>query len=150
MSVKQKIEELIGPVISALGCELWGLEYFAQGRHSVLRVYIEKEPNVELEDCEKVSRQVSSLLDVEDPISGKYTLEVSSPGMDRALFTLDHYQRFKGSMIALKLTHAFEGQKKFKGVLSDVVNDEVILQVGDEEYVLPFEWIDRANVVPQF
>ena len=150
MVKQQQISEMISPLIEALGCELWGVEYLSQGRHSVLRIYIEKEPKVEIEDCEKVSRQVSGLLDVEDPISGQYTLEVSSPGMDRLLFTLDHYRRFVGEQLAVKLARAFEGRKKFQGQLVGIEDDEIILHVDGEEYVLPFESIDKANIVPTF
>lgn len=150
MSKQQQISELIAPLVEALDCELWGVEYLSQGRHSVLRIYIEKEPRVEIEDCEKISRQVSSILDVEDPIAGKYTLEVSSPGMDRLLFTLDHYRRCIGEQVALKLARAFEGRKKFQGQLVGVENDEIVLHIDGEEYVLPFESIDKANVVPTF
>lgn len=150
MSKQQQISELIQPVIEALGCELWGVEYLSQGKHSVLRVFIEKEPRIEVEDCEKVSRQVSGILDVEDPISGKYTLEVSSPGMDRILFTLDQYSRFVGEQVAIKLARAFDGRKKFQGQLVGIENDEIVVHIDGEEYVLPFESIDKANIVPTF
>ena len=150
MSKQQQIAELIKPLVEALDCELWGVEYLAQGKHSVLRIYIEKDPLVEIEDCEKVSRQVSGLLDVEDPISGKYTLEVSSPGMDRQLFSLEQYTRFVGAQVAIKLARAFEGRKKFQGLLAGVENDEVVVQIDGEEYLLPFETIDKANIVPVF
>lgn len=142
--------ELIEPVVIALGCELWGLEILSQGRHSLLRIYIEKPDGVGLEDCEKVSRQVSSVLDVEDPITGQYTLEVSSPGMDRPLYTLAQYQQFIGEQIAVKLSRAFEGRKKLRGLLKAIENDEVVVQVDNEEFVLPLEWIDKANVIPTF
>jgi ribosome maturation factor RimP len=87
-SKQEQLHALIAPVAASLGCELWGLEYLTQGRYTTLRIYIDRqEGGVSLEDCEKVSRQVSSVMDVEDPIDGEYTLEVSSPGMDRPLYT---------------------------------------------------------------
>ena len=149
-SRQQVINALVEPVVEALGCELWGIEYLPQGKHTLLRIYIDKASGIGLEDCEQVSRQVSSIMDVEDPIAGKYTLEVSSPGMDRPLYTLDHYQRFVGSLVAVKLSRAFEQKKKFQGLLTAVEGDEVVLLVADNEYVLPIEWIEKAHVVPQF
>ena len=85
------VTELIDTTIQVLGLDLWGVELLQQGKYSLLRIYIEREEGVTIEDCEKVSRQVSALLDVEDPIAGEYTLEVSSPGMDRPLFSIEHY-----------------------------------------------------------
>lgn len=147
-STQEKLTDLLAPVVEALGCELWGLEYLTQGRQATLRIFIEKESGVGLEDCEKVSRQVSSVMDVEDPIASQYTLEVSSPGMDRLLFTLDHYQRFIGETVSIKLSRKFEDRKKLKGIIVGVEDDEVVLQVEDEEYLLPVELIERANIIP--
>jgi ribosome maturation factor RimP len=151
MASKQtQLEALLEPVVNALGCELWGLDYVAQGKKSVLRIYIEKEGGVLLEDCEQVSRQISATLDVEDPISSEYTLEVSSPGMDRPLFTLDQFNRYLGETVAIRLRVAFEGRRKFNGVLKGIEDDEIVLEVDNEEYLLPFELIDKANIVPRF
>lgn len=151
-SVQERLHLLIAPVVAALECELWGLEYLPQGRHATLRIYIEKhtEEGIGVRDCEKVSRQVSSVLDVEDPIASQYTLEVSSPGMDRPLFTIEQYQRSIGEKASLKLSRKFEERKKFVGIITGVENDEVVLQVDDEEYLLPIELIDRANIIPTF
>ena len=109
------ITELIGTTVQALGLELWGVELLQQGRYSLLRVYIEREEGVTIEDCEKVSRQVSALLDVEDPIAGEYTLEVSSPGVDRPLYRVEQYAKYVGSELNLKLRRAVSGRRKFKG-----------------------------------
>lgn len=147
-STQDKLSDLIAPVVEALGCELWGLEYLTQGRHATLRIFIEKESGVGLEDCEKVSRQVSSVMDVEDPIASQYTLEVSSPGMDRLLFNLDHYKRSIGEKVSIKLSRKFEERKKLQGVIVGVEDDEVVLQVEDEEYLLPVELIERAHIIP--
>lgn len=149
-SRQETLTQLLAPVVAALDCELWGLEYLAQGRYVTLRIYIEKESGVGLEDCEKVSRQISSVMDVEDPIASKYTLEVSSPGMDRPLFNLDHYRRSIGETAELKLNQMFEERKKFKGVIAGVEGDDVVLQMGDEEYLLPIELVDKANIIPTF
>ena len=151
MSAKlELLENLIAPVAESLGCELWGLDYIARPKSSLLRIYIDKENGIDVKDCERVSRQVSAVMDVEDPIAGEYTLEVSSPGMDRPLFKLEHFAAYAGQNIKLKLRTAFEGRRKFSGLLKGVEDDEVVLQVDQEEYLLPYELIDKANVVPTF
>ncbi|TPE55003.1 ribosome maturation factor RimP [Maribrevibacterium harenarium] len=153
MSTKfAQLEELIRPVVEGLGFEFWGMEYLAKGKDSVLRIFIDTdaEKGIDVEDCAQVSRQVSAILDVEDPISGEYNLEVSSPGMDRPLYELSQYQRFIGSVVALRLRVPFDGRRKFKGQLTGVEGDEVVLLVDNEEYLLPIELIEKANIVPQF
>ncbi len=149
-SIQDKLYDLIAPVVEALGCELWGLEYLTQGRQATLRIYIEKEAGIGVGDCEKVSRQVSSVMDVEDPIASHYTLEVSSPGMDRPLFTLAHYERSVGEKVSIKLSRKFEDRKNFTGIIAGVENDEVVVRIDEEEYLLPIDMIDRANIIPTF
>lgn len=149
-SIQERLTELFEPVATALGCELWGVEYMAQGRRALLRVYIDKKDGIGVEDCEKVSRQVSSVLDVEDPIQSEYTLEVSSPGMDRPLFKLEQFKANVGEVVAVRLRLPFEGRRKFTGLLKGIENDEIVLEVDNEEYVLPYELVDKANIVPQF
>lgn len=148
--MQTQLENLLVPVVESLGCVLWGLDYQAQGKKSLLRIYIDKPGGVVLEDCERVSRQAGSVLDVEDPILGEYVLEVSSPGMDRSLYKLNQYAGFVGEAIAIKLRMPFDGRRKFTGVLVGVENEEIVLRVDDEEYVLPYELIDKANLVPSF
>lgn len=151
MAQSKHLQDLVEPVVSSLGCELWGLEYHASGSHrGTLRIYIDKPEGVGLGDCERVSRQVSSVLDVEDPIRGEYTLEVSSPGMDRPLYTLEQFAEFVGEQVKVKLRVPFEGRRQFKGLLSGIEGDEVKVVVEDDEYLLPIESIDKANVVPDF
>lgn len=146
------LEELIRPVVEGLGYCFWGMEYLAQGKDSVLRIYIETdlEAGIGVEDCAKVSRQVSSILDVEDPITGEYNLEVSSPGLDRPLFELSQYEKYVGATIFVRLRVPFDGRRKFKGQLTALEGDEVVLRVDQEEYLLPIDLIEKANVVPQF
>jgi len=144
-----KLLEMLEPVVTAMGCELWGIE-LTSGRGSTLRIYIEKEDGVQLEDCERVSRQVSSVLDVEDPINTEYTLEVSSPGMERPLFTLDHYTRFAGETISIRLRAPYEGRRRYKGLLVGTEGDEVVLRCDGHEFLFPVESIDKANVVARF
>src|SRR5690606_12536780 len=121
MASKQELlTQLIIPVVESLNCELWGLDYLTQGRYTTLRIYIDGPEGVSLEDCEKVSRQVSAVMDVEDPIDGEYTLEVSSPGLDRPLFTEAHYARYVGETVSLRLRIAQAGRRRFKGVVEKV------------------------------
>lgn len=141
------ITELIGTTVQALGLELWGVELLQQGRYSLLRVYIEREEGVTIEDCEKVSRQVSALLDVEDPIAGEYTLEVSSPGVDRPLFSVEQYAKYVGSEVNLKLRRAVDGRRKFKGQIIKVSGDIVGLLVEGTEYDLEHSDIEKASIV---
>jgi len=141
------VTELIGTTVQALGLELWGVELLQQGRYSLLRVYIEREEGVTIEDCEKVSRQVSALLDVEDPIAGEYTLEVSSPGVDRPLFSIEQYAQYVGSEVNLKLRRALDGRRKFKGQIIKVSGDIVGLLVEGTEYDLEHSDIEKASIV---
>ena len=141
------ITELIDTTIQVLGLDLWGVELLQQGKYSLLRIYIEREEGVTIEDCEKVSRQVSALLDVEDPIAGEYTLEVSSPGMDRPLFSIEHYSKYVGSEVDLKLRRPINGRRKFKGQIIKISGDIVGLLVDGSEYGLEFSDIEKASIV---
>lgn len=142
-----KVKDLVEPTVQALGLELWGIEHAAQGKYSVLRIFIESDAGITIDDCEKVSRQVSALLDVEDPIAGEYTLEVSSPGLDRPLFTLEQYAQFAGTEVSVRLRSPIEGRRKFKGVVTEVTGDVVNVQIDDEIFALPFAEIEKANIV---
>ncbi len=152
MSAKLKqLEDILRPVVEGLGYEYWGIEFRSQGHHSKLRVFIEDEENgISIDDCEKVSRQISGVMDVEDPIQTEYTLEVSSPGMDRPLFRLEQYEAFAGQQVQIRLRMAFEGRRKFNGVIKGVEGDDVVVVVDDHEYLLPFDSIERAHIVPVF
>jgi ribosome maturation factor RimP len=146
---EQQLQELLEPTVEALGYELWGVEYLSQGRHTVLRLYIEREQGITVDDCAAVSEQASSVLDVEDPITGEYTLEVSSPGMDRLLFRLEQYPAYVGEVLEVRLRTAFEGRRKYKGVLKGIEGDEVVVQVDDHEFLLPHSAIDKARIQPR-
>jgi len=144
-----QLRSLIEPVVTGMGFELWGLEYLTQGRYSVLKIFIDSENGIDVDDCASVSRQVGSLLDVEEPLKGQYTLEVSSPGMDRRLFTFEQFDLMKGTQVKLKLNKPFDGKKRFTGLLVGTEERDVVLRVGEEETLFPYEMIDRANVVPE-
>ena len=152
MATKEEtLRAMIAPVVEALGCEFWGLEYLSSGRNALLRIYIDRdETGVTVEDCEKISRQVSSLMDVEDPIGGEYTLEVSSPGLERPLYTLSQFLRYVGEDVAIRLRFPYEGRRNFKGRLNGVEGEDILLIVEDHEYLFPVDSIEKANVVPRF
>lgn len=147
--VKQ-LTDLVAPVAEALGFELWGLELVSHGKSSLVRIYIDRPAGITVDDCARVSRQVSSVFDVEDPIAGEYTLEVSSPGMDRPLFQLEQFRQFIGEQVKVRLRTAYEGRRKFAGTLTAVEENDVVVAIEDDEYLLPFDLIDKANVVPTF
>ena len=142
-----KVAQLVSPTVEALGLQLWGIEHSSQGKYSMLRIFIERDTGVTINDCEQVSRQVSALLDVEDPIAGEYTLEVSSPGTDRLLFTVEQFQRYCGEEVDIRMRSPIDGRRKFKGMLQDVVNRVVRIEVDGSSFKLPIEEIEKANIV---
>lgn len=150
MAKETQLTDLLRPVVESMGFVFWGLEFIAQGRQSMLRVFIDHANGINVDDCAAVSRQLSAVLDVEDPITQEYTLEVSSPGMDRPLFTIEQYQQYANHIIELRLRMPFEGRRKFKGQLIGVEQEDIVLVVDEHEYLLPVELIEKAHVVPQF
>lgn len=150
MALKSRqLEDLLEPVVSSMGYEFVGLEYILQGRHSILRIYIDKEQGVDVDDCAKVSHQLSAVLDVEDPIAGEYSLEVSSPGLNRPLFKLYQYGQFIGKEVKFRTSRPLleNGQRKFKGIIQRVDEQNVIFLVEQNELVVPFKEIEKANLV---
>ena len=144
------MEELLTPVVQSLDCEIWGIELLRQGKHSKLRVYIDREEGVNVDHCAAISRHVSDLLDVEEFSQNPYTLEVSSPGMDRILFKTEQYEQSVGEQVEVRLRFPFEGRKKFVGVLAGIEDDSVLVQIDDEEFVLPLENVQRTRIVPTY
>ena len=145
-----RLWSLIEPAVEGLGYELAGIEYLAQGRNSVLRVYIDHEDGILVEDCANVSHQVSGLLDVEDPIKGNYSLEVSSPGVDRPIFTLEQFIRFTGAEVQIRLNTPVNERRKLTGLIKQVDGDTVVIEMDDQEYRLSLDDIDTARLVPAF
>ncbi len=141
--------ELIEPTVEALGYELAELEAHVGAGCGVVRLFIDSESGITLEDCEIVSRQVSSLLDVADPIEGDYKLEVSSPGLDRRLVKAEHYDKFAGSEIRVKLRKLRQGRRRYKGVLLRRDGENVLLREGDENVSIPLADIESARLVPE-
>ena len=149
-TLEQNLQEMLQGAVEDLGCELWGIECQRAGRFMTVRLFIDKEGGVTVDDCADVSRQVSAILDVEDPIADKYNLEVSSPGLDRPLFTLSQFERYIGQDIAVHLRIPVMERRTWQGKLERIENDMVILIVDGQEQVLVFGNIQKANVVAKF
>ncbi|PHM66868.1 hypothetical protein Xsto_00892 [Xenorhabdus stockiae] len=140
---------MISAPVEALGYELVGLE-FIRARVSTLRVYIDSEEGITVDDCADVSHQVSAVLDVEDPIPGLYNLEISSPGLDRPLFKAEHYQRFMGEEISLMLRMAMQNRRKWQGIIKAVDGEMITVTVDGKDEVFALSNIQKANLVPHF
>jgi ribosome maturation factor RimP len=145
------IGDMLEPGIRSLGYELVGVEYQGGVRGGgLLRVYIDSADGITADDCEKVSYQVSGVLDVEDPIPGHYTLEVSSPGLDRLLFRETDFERFAGQLVKLRAASPVDGRRNFKGRLKGVRDGQVVIEQDDGEVSLPFAMVDQARLVPEY
>jgi len=147
---------LVRSVVEPMGYELVGVEYFQRGTAgAVLRVYIDHEEGgrgkgITLDDCGAVSHQLSGVLDVEDPITGPYDLEVSSPGLDRPLFAAEHFERFCGHKARLQLASKLDGRRKLEGRIAGLKGEMVLLEVGDETWEIPLALVESARLVPEF
>lgn len=145
-----RLEQMIRPAVDALGFELVGIEQLSQGRHSMLRIYIDHADGITVDHCAEVSRQVSAVLDVEDPIHGEYTLEVSSPGLERPIFTLAQFAQFIGQRVDVRLHMPVDGRRHFKGELTAVEDDEITLELSeDESLTCTMDDIDKAKLIPK-
>ncbi len=144
---KEHLIELLEPAIAAMGFELADLDVHL-GRRGLLRLYIDRDGGVTVDDCQRVSRQVGALLDVEDPLPGSYVLEVSSPGFDRRLRTRAHFERFVGEQIRIELRDPRDGRRNFAGRLAGVEDDDALLEVDGEVWHLPLNEIAVARLVP--
>lgn len=148
MKAQDHLVELLRPVIEGMGYEWVGAEF--DGHQRVLRIYIDSPDGIGLEDCSKVSYQVSGVLDVEDPISGRYQLEISSPGMDRPLFELSQFERFVGELVRLQLSRALDGRRRFKARIKAVEGADIVIEDEGEVFTIPFSLVDKARLVPEF
>jgi ribosome maturation factor RimP len=143
--------ELVERTVTPLGYEVVGVELSGSGaRGRVLRVYIDQEAGITLDDCTAVSHQLSGVLDVEDPIRDHYILEVSSPGLDRPLFTPAHFERFAGHVVRIRLARLIDRRRKLNGVLKGLRGDAVVVEVEGEELAIPLADIESARLVPEF
>ncbi len=154
-----QITELLDPTVTAMGLELLGAEYLPAPGGATLRLYIdvpETAPGapearaVSIDDCEAVSREVSALLDVEDPISGNYTLEVSSPGLDRPLFTGAQFVRHHGQMVKLGLKLPQDGRRRLQGQIGELAGDMLTLLREEGDLVVALDNIEKARLVPDW
>jgi ribosome maturation factor RimP len=145
---RQELMALVEPVVNAMGYELSDLELRLGRGRGLLRLFIDSEQGVNLADCEAVSRQVSGVLDVEDPIAGEYSLEVSSPGLDRRLVKPGHFDRFAGSEIHLRLRRLIDGRRRVQGVLAGRDGEVITVQAAEGEFRLPLAEIESARLVP--
>ena len=147
--IRQDIEllTLLTPVVTGLGYELLGIEKQGNGKKTVLRLYIDSHSGIGLDDCARVSNQVAGVLDVKDPVKGPYYLEVSSPGFDRPLFTLEQFMRFCGENVAIKLGHKISGRQNVTGIIKAVEDNQVIIDTEGDEIVIAADDISKAHLV---
>ena len=145
----ERLRALLEPAVTALGYELVGVEYFPQGSGSMVRVYIDSPDGITVDDCERVSHQVSGVLDVEDPVRGGYTLEVSSPGVDRPLYTPEDFSRFAGERVRVRLDVPVQGRRNITGILKGFSDGNVVVLEDGEERRLPLDAIGKAKLAPE-
>lgn len=148
--MRDRLITLLEPTVRGLGYELLGIERGGSGRSRLLRLYIDQERGVGVEDCERVSRQISDLLDVEQAVGGEYTLEVSSPGIERPLFTLDQHRRFLGHRVAVRLRRMLDGRRRLQGKLVSVSDDGFVLALDDQHISVSFDIVERSKLTPEW
>ncbi|MCW8090246.1 ribosome maturation factor RimP [Alteromonas sp. ASW11-130] len=148
--LEDKLTEMLEPGVEALGFELVGVEFVRAGKHSILRVFIDHENGITVDDCADVSHQASAILDVEDPINTEYNLEVSSPGMDRPLFKEKHYVASIGEVVQVRTRMPVDNRRNFKGKLLACENGNVSIEVDGQQFQLAVANIEKGNVVPTF
>lgn len=146
--IDPNLYEQLRSLIQTMGCELYGCQLNQQGHDLIFRIYIDKQKGVTLDDCTKVSNQVSPLLDVLDPFPGRYTLEVSSPGIERPLFELEHFKKYIGNSVKIRLITPINQRRQYKGILQQVEGENIYLLIDglEEKVSLPFSLIERANL----
>lgn len=143
----EKIYQLVKPVADELNYEIYHIEYVKENGEYYLRIYIDKDGGITLTDCEKLSRRVSDIMDTEDPIPVAYFLEVSSPGLNRGLFTEEHYKKQIGKEVLIRFTKSFDGKKNIKGILREVNENEVVVEYENEKlFTIPKDKIKSANL----
>jgi len=148
----EHLVNLIEPIVDGLGYECVGIEYNPHPKNGLLRVYIDSENGVLVEDCTKVSHQLSGMLDVEDPIVDNYQLEVSSPGAERPFFKVSQFERFIGSTVIINVFKPIDNRRKLTGIIErvDVENDVVVIQQDDYSLEIPFQAMSKARLMPDY
>jgi len=146
----EHLVNLIEPIVDGLGYECVGIEYNPHPKNGLLRVYIDSENGVLVEDCTKVSHQLSGMLDVEDPIVDNYQLEVSSPGSERPFFKISQFERYVGSTVTITVFKPIDKRRKFTGIIERIEGDNVVLQQDDYSLEIPFQAMSKARLVPDY
>lgn len=147
---QDKLSELLAPVVQDLGYVFWGLEYQVRKADALLRVYIDSDNGISVDDCATVSHEISGLLDVEEPITMAYILEVSSPGMDRILFNAQQFAEFIGFDVKIKLNQMVDGRRKIKGRIEAVEGETITIETDEDQISIEFDSIMRARINPSF
>lgn len=149
-SLEERLTQMLAPSVEDLGYDLVGIEYMRAGKHSTLRVYIDKDQGIVVDDCAVVSRQISALMDVEDPIKNEYTLEVSSPGLERPLFNAKQYEAFIGENVKIQLNIPSQNRRKWQGIIDSVNGEIICLNVDGSLENFALSNIQKANIIPKF
>ncbi len=149
-SIMEQVEAIIAPVITEQGLELVDVEYVKEGAHWYLRIYIDKEGGVDIDDCTNVSHLVSGVLDKHDPIAQAYMLEVSSPGLERPLKKDEDFERFTGKLVRVLTKEVYQGYKEFTGYLVGLIEDDIVLEYEKERMAIPRAIVDKANLTFEF
>jgi len=144
------LRPMIAAVVKAMNYELVGIEFHPHRTNALLRVYIDSEQGITIDDCQRVSHQLGGVLEVEDPVAGRYSLEISSPGLERPLFEAQHFVRFAGSEVRLQLAELVDGRRKLIGQLLGMRdNDVAIIDSEGREWRIPLERIEKARLIPE-
>jgi len=151
VTLEEKLENALRPTVESMDFDWWGMEYLPAGRQTLLRIFIEKPTGtVNSDETYDVCKQISAILDVEDIISSEFRLEVSSPGMDRLLFTPAQFLKYQGQKVQIRTGVPVLGRKRFKGPMTEVTDTGIEVEVDNELYEIPFDFIEKANIVPEF
>lgn len=146
----EHLVNLIEPIVMGLGYECVGIEYNPHPQHGLLRIYIDSENGILVDDCSKVSHQISGVLDVEDPIQGNYQLEVSSPGSSRPLFKIAQFEQFIGKTVTVNLFRAIKNRRKITALIQKVEGELIFLSEAEQSFEIPFTAISKAQLVPDY
>lgn len=150
LAKSQQLRQIIAPAVEVLGYEFVGCEMHSQPGRTVLRVFIDGPNGISVDDCAKASRQISASLDVEDPIRGRYNLEVSSPGLERPLYTAQHYRRFVGHPVRVRLRVPRDGQRQYRGLIEQVEGELITVNVDKVQWMFNLDEIEKANLIADF
>jgi ribosome maturation factor RimP len=150
LTIEQQVEALVAPAIAEQGLELVDIEYVKEGAYWYLRLYIDKDTGVDIDDCSNVSHLVSGILDKKDPISQAYMLEVSSPGLERPLKKEADFHRFAGKLVRVLTKQPYQGYQEFTGYLVELINDEIVLEYEKETVKIPHSLAEKVNLALEF